>query len=76
MSAMETIAVKVTPEAAKAFRSASDAERRKMELLLSLRLLDAVDSRQSLEEIMRGISKSAQARGLTEKKLKEILKEK
>jgi hypothetical protein len=76
MSAMETIAIKVTPEAAKAFRSASDAERRKMELLLSLRLLEAAESRQSLEEIMRSISKSAKARGLTEKKLKEILKEK
>jgi hypothetical protein len=76
MTAMETIAINVTPEAAKAFRSASDAERKKMELLLSLRLLDAADSRQSLEEIMRGISKSAQARGLTEKKLREILEEK
>ena len=76
MSAMETISVKVTPEAAKAFRSASEAERRKMELLLSLRLLDASESRQSLEEIMHGISRSAQARGLTEKTLKEILEEK
>ncbi|MCC6297942.1 MAG: hypothetical protein IT314_01500 [Anaerolineales bacterium] len=72
---METIAVKVTPEAAKAFRAASDAERRKMELLLSLRLLDVSESRQSLEEIMRGISRSAQARSLTEMKLKEILEE-
>jgi hypothetical protein len=72
---METIVIKVTPEAAKAFRAASDTERRKMELLLSLRLLDVADSSLSLEEIMRGISKSAQARGLTEKKLKEILKE-
>jgi len=76
MTAMETITVKVTPEAAKAFRAASDAERRKMELLLSLRLLDATGTRQSLEEIMRSISRSAQARGLTEKKLKEILEEK
>lgn len=76
MTAMETISVKVTPEAAQAFRAASDVERRKMELLLSLRLLDASESRQSLEEIMRGISRSAQARGLTEKKLKEILEEK
>jgi hypothetical protein len=75
MSTMETIAIKVTPEAARAFRAASDAERRKMELLLSLRLLDVADSNMSLEEIMRSISKSAQARGLTEEKLKEILKE-
>lgn len=76
MAAMETISVKVTAEAAKAFRSASDVERRKMELLLSLRLLDASESRQSLEEIMRSISKNAKARGLTETKLKEILEEK
>ena len=75
MSTMETIAIKVTPEAARAFRAASDVERRKMELLLSLRLLDVADSNLSLEEIMRSISKSAQAHGLTEKKLKEILKE-
>jgi hypothetical protein len=68
MSAMETIAIKVTPEAAKAFRAASDADRKKMELLLSLRLLDAAESRQSLEEIRRGISKRAQGRGLTEEK--------
>lgn len=66
MTAMETIALKVTPQAAKAFRSASDAERRKMELLLSLRLLDVAESSQSLEDVMRQISKSAQARGLTE----------
>ena len=75
MTAMETIAIQVTPEAAKAFRAASSAERRKMELLLSLRLLDMADSSWSLEEVMREISKSAQARGLTEEKLKEILKE-
>lgn len=75
MSSMETIAIKVTPEAARAFRTASDAERKKMELLLSLRLLDVADSKLSLEETMRNISKSAQARGLTEKKLKEILEE-
>ena len=75
MTAMETIAVKVTPQAAKAFRSASDAERRKMELLLSLRLLDVAESSQSLEDVMRQISKSAQARGLTEKELQEILDE-
>jgi hypothetical protein len=76
MTAMETIAIKVTPEAAKAFRTASDAERRKMELLLSLRLLDVAVSSRSLDEIMRSISRSAQARGLTEKKLKEILETK
>lgn len=72
MTATETIAVKVTPQAAKAFRSASDAERRKMELLLGLRLLDVAESSQSLEDVMRQISKSAQARGLTEEMWKEF----
>ncbi|RIK31715.1 MAG: hypothetical protein DCC56_05900 [Anaerolineae bacterium] len=72
MTAMETIAVKVTSQAAKAFRSASDAERRKIELLLSLRLLDVAESSQSLEDVMRQISKSAQARGLTEEMWKEF----
>ena len=75
MTAMQKIEIKVTPEAAKAFRAASDADRKKMELLLSLRLLEAARSRQSLEELMREISRSAQARGLTEKKLADILRE-
>ncbi|MBU4457099.1 MAG: hypothetical protein KKA65_06385 [Nanoarchaeota archaeon] len=72
---MQTIAIKVTPEAARAFQSATDADRRKLELLLSLRLLEVARSRQSLEEIMREISRSAQKRGLTEKILEDILRE-
>jgi len=75
MTAMQTIAIKVTPEAAQAFQSATDADRRKLELLLSLRLLEVARSRQSLEEIMRKISRSAQKRGLTEKILEDILRE-
>jgi len=47
MTAMQTIAIKVTPEAAQAFQSATDANRRKLELLLSLRLLEVVLSRPS-----------------------------
>jgi hypothetical protein len=39
MSAMQTINIQVTPEAAKAFRNASPSERKKLELLLTLRLL-------------------------------------
>jgi len=75
MADMQTIAIKVTPEAAKAFQSATVAGRRKLELLLSLRLLEVDRSRQSLEEIMREISRSAQKRGLTEKILEDVLRE-
>jgi hypothetical protein len=75
MTAMQTIAIQVTPEAAQAFNKASAAERKKLELLLSLRLLEVSRGRQPLEKLMREVSRSAQARGLTEKKLNNILKE-
>ena len=74
MSAMQTISVQVTPEAAKAFRKASASERKKMELLLSLRLLDVARSRKSLETVMREASRSAQERGLTPENLDDLLK--
>ena len=65
MSAMQTISVQVTPEAARAYRKASATQRKKMELLLSMRLLEAASSRKSLETVMREIGRSAQARGMT-----------
>jgi len=74
MSAMQTISVQVTPEAAKVYRKASASERKKMELLLSLRLLEASIARKSLETVMREISRSAQERGLTPEVLDELLK--
>jgi hypothetical protein len=74
MSAMQTISVQVTPEAARVYRKASAAKRKKMELLLSMRLLEAASSRKSLETVMREISRSAQERGLTPEILEELLK--
>ena len=74
MSAMQTINIQVTPEAAKAFRNASASERKKLELLLNLRLLEVSRSRKPLEEVMREISRSAQARGLTPEILDDLLK--
>jgi hypothetical protein len=73
MSAMQTINIQVTPEAAKAFRNASPAERKKLELLLSLRLLEVSRTRKPLEEVMREISRSAQASGLTPEILEDLL---
>lgn len=73
MLTTETITIQVTPEIAKAFRSASETDRRKMELLLNLRLLEVTRARKPLEQVMREISRSAKERGLTEEKLKELL---
>ncbi|HUE97944.1 MAG TPA: hypothetical protein VMN99_01745 [Anaerolineales bacterium] len=73
MSAMQSISIKVTPEAAKAFRDASPEERKKLELLLNLRLLEVSRANRPLEEVMREISRSAQARGLTPDILDDLL---
>lgn len=73
MPDMQTIQIQVTPEAARAFRDASESERRKLELLLNLRLLEVARARKPLEEIMREISRSAQQRGLTPEILDDLL---
>ena len=73
MLTTETITIQVTPEVAKAFRSASETDRRKMELLLNLRLLEVARARKPLEQVMREISRSAQERGLTEENLNDVL---
>lgn len=75
MITTETITIQVTPEIAKAFRSASASERKKMELLLNLRLLEVTRTSKPLEQVMREISRSAQERGLTEEILNELLRD-
>jgi hypothetical protein len=71
----EQITIRVNPDAANAYRNASEAQRRKLDLLLSLRLSEATRSPGSLEHIMDQISRSAQARGLTPEILADLLKE-
>ncbi|MBI2332175.1 MAG: hypothetical protein HYU84_08465 [Chloroflexi bacterium] len=73
--ATETITIQVTPEVAKAFRSASESERKKMELLLNLRLLEVTRTRKPLEQVMREVSRSAKERGLTEKILQDLFRD-
>ncbi len=70
------ITVSVDSAVAHAYRSASDTERRKLDLLINLRLRDAIESGRSLREIMSEISRSAQQRGLTPEILQSILDEK
>jgi len=61
------ITIRVDAEAAKGYAAASEEEREKIDLLLSLRLSQVTGPSAPLEQVMREISESARARGLTEK---------
>ena len=69
------ITVSVDPDVADVYRSASDDERRKLDLLINLRLREATESRTSLRDIMAEISRDAQSHGLTQEILQSILDE-
>ncbi len=69
------ITIRVDAEAAKAYVTASSEEREKIDLLLSLRLSQVTGPSAPLEQVMREISGAAQARGLTEEELSEMLRE-
>lgn len=71
----EEITVRVTPEAAQIYRCATEEQRRKLDLLVSLRLTETASPRRSLKEVIRDISEEAKARGMTPEILKEILDE-
>ena len=71
--ATKEISIRVSDQAAEAYRAASPDERRKLDALLSMRLTEAMRTKRSLEEIMSEISRRAQERGLTPGKLQEIL---
>jgi len=69
------ITIRVDEDAANAYRSAPEEDRRKLDLLLSLRLSEATRSAGSLKDVMREISRKAQDRGLTAEVLESILDE-
>lgn len=71
--ATEPITIQVDESAARIFKNATPEERRKLEALLSLQLLEAGASGTPLRDVMRMISERAQQRGLTEEKLQELL---
>ena len=71
----EQITISVDSGAASAYRSASEEDRRKLDLLLSLKLSEATLPGRPLEEVMREISARAQERGLTPQILQRILDE-
>ena len=71
--AIDQITVSVDPDVAEAYRSASDEDRRKLDLLVNLRLRDATRSKASLKDTMCDTSQKAQQRGLTPDGLHSIL---
>ncbi len=71
----EEITIRVDTESANAYRSASDEERRKLDLLVNLRLRDATRSDVPLKDVMGKITKNAQQRGLTPEILQSLLNE-
>ena len=69
------ITIEVDAAAAEAYRAASAERRRKLDLLLNLRLQDALCDAGSLQEVMREASRQARANGLTPEILQGILDE-
>lgn len=72
----DQITVSVDSDVAELYRSSSSEERRKLDLLVSLRLRDAAESRRSLEDIVREVSRNARRRGLNEEMLRTRLRSK
>ena len=70
------ITVSVDPDVADVYRSASDDDRRKLDLLINLRLREATESGRPLRAILLEISREAQRRGLTPEILQSILDDK
>ena len=74
---METqeITIRVSQQAASLYEAASEEERRKLGLLLSLKLGEVQRGKKRLEEIMSEISQKAKARGLMPEILESHLNE-
>lgn len=71
----QTITIRVSPEAARVYNTATAEQQRKLEVLLSLKLTEVARAPRPLEEIMDEISREAQARGLTPEILDSLLNE-
>ncbi|MDE3257505.1 MAG: hypothetical protein OYM47_06700 [Gemmatimonadota bacterium] len=69
------ITIRVTPEAARVYQSASEQDRRKLDVLLSLQLSSLRKPARPIEDIMREASEEARRNGLTPEILEELLNE-
>lgn len=68
----KTITIRVSPEAASTYETASAEQQRKLDALLSLKLSEVARDKRPLEAIMRDMSRKARERGLTPEILKSI----
>jgi hypothetical protein len=71
----ETIVVHVSPQVATAYRTASEEDRRRLDLLVSLQLTEFLRSGDSLEDVMEEMSREAAAAGLTPEAMDSIINE-
>lgn len=69
----DEITVHVRSDVARAYKAASEPDRRKMDLLVSLQLTEFVQSPQSLDDAMSAMSREARRNGLTPEVLDSIL---
>ena len=70
---MVTVTVSVDNETAKIYEQASAADKKKMQLLLSLWLREFEKPSVSLEKLMDNVSRKARERGLTSEILESTL---
>lgn len=70
---LQEITIRVDPIAAAVYMAAPEAERRKLDAILSLRLNEAARKDRPLLDIIRDASQEAAANGLTPEILQEIL---
>jgi hypothetical protein len=70
---MQELTIRVDPTAAAVYLGASEAERAKLDALLSLRLSEAGQKSRPIAELIRVASQQAAANGLTPEILQEIL---
>jgi hypothetical protein len=69
----EKITVRVTPKAARIYGSATDEERTKLDLLISLKIGEANDSSRSLKEILDDVRSQAALNGLSAETIQDFL---
>ena len=72
--ATETITIRVTPDAARLYNTATTEQKRKLGVLLSLRLTEVARTARPLQEIMEEIGREAEARGFTPEILESLLR--
>jgi hypothetical protein len=71
----KAITINVDVEAARIFETVSVEQQHKLEALLSLKLIQAVSTEKTLDDIMGEISDQAHAKGLTPEILESLLHE-